>query len=89
MFKNLTLPALVLAGALVFLGAPSAPIAAYECGGPGDNECQRIESCLNIWFFKHCTTRIDYWQGLNVPELPGPEPVEFPIPSGIERIGFH
>lgn len=77
MFKNLTLPGLVLAGALAFLGAPSAPIAAYECGGPGQQECKRNESCLNILFYKQCTTTIDYWDIPEVPELPGRETIGY------------
>lgn len=78
MFKNFTLPGLILAGALAFLGAPSSQISATTCGGPGVVLCKENQSCLNILFYKQCTTRYDYWAPM---ELPGPEEPE--------PIGFH
>lgn len=62
MFTRLTLPTLLLAAALAFLGAPDSRISAAECGGPGDNLCKEHEECAWILFWRACTTTYDYWQ---------------------------
>ncbi len=63
MFRRLTLPGFLLAGAMAFMAAPSAQIQAAECGGPGTSVCKTNESCLSIIFYRQCTTVYDYWQG--------------------------
>lgn len=62
MFTKLTLPTLLLAGALAFLGAPDTRISAAECGGPGEILCKEHEECAWIMFWRACTTKYDYWQ---------------------------
>lgn len=62
MLKRLTLPALILAGAVALLGAPDSRIAAAECGGPGEILCKEHQDCAWIVFWRGCTTSYDYWQ---------------------------
>ncbi|TVR51298.1 MAG: hypothetical protein EA421_15945 [Gemmatimonadales bacterium] len=61
MLRKLSLPGFLLAAALAFLAAPDGQLAASECGGPGTQVCKSNESCLNIIFYRQCTTRTDYW----------------------------
>lgn len=61
MFKMLSLPALLLVGALAFVAAPGTEVAASECGAYSGNECWQDESCFNILFYSQCTTKTKYW----------------------------
>lgn len=61
MLKRLTLPGLVLAGALSFMAAPDTQLAASTCGGPGEQLCKENEACAGFFFFRQCTTTYDYW----------------------------
>ncbi len=61
MLKRLTIPGFLLAAALAFLAAPDGQLAASDCGANRGKECTRNESCLNILFFKQCTTRFTYY----------------------------
>ncbi|TVP56824.1 MAG: hypothetical protein EA351_07295 [Gemmatimonadales bacterium] len=80
MFKNLTLPSLMLAATVAFLGAPSSQIAAATCGGPGEVLCKTNEACAGILFFRQCTTTYDYWQS---------DEEEPEYPETTNTIGFH
>ena len=64
MIKILSIPGLLLVGALTFLTAPGGGIAASECGGEGGELCWENESCINIFFYKQCTRTYKYWEGL-------------------------
>ena len=39
-----------------------APLAAATCGGPGDEVCRTVQSCVGWGLFRVCTTTYDYWQ---------------------------
>ncbi len=69
MFNRLTLPSLVLAGALAFLGAPDTRVEAATCGGPGEQLCKENASCATFIFWRHCTTTYDYWNSDEETEL--------------------
>ena len=53
------------AGSLVLaLGSAATgpePLEAGDCGGPGEQVCQKDESCAWFIFYEHCTTRYDYY----------------------------
>ena len=61
MFKLLSIPGLLLAGALTFMAAPPSQVAATECGRAAGPECSKTESCVSIIFFKSCTTKTKYY----------------------------
>jgi hypothetical protein len=52
--------ALVLALALQGTGRAQA-LEASACGGTGQVVCKQNESCVNIIFYKQCTTTFDYY----------------------------
>lgn len=64
MLKLIPLPGLLLAGALAFVAAPPTQVTASECGGHEGQLCEKNEACVNILFYKHCTTKQTYWPGL-------------------------
>lgn len=46
----------------VYLSAPPAPrAAATDCGAYDGSLCWQDESCINILFYKQCTTRYKYY----------------------------
>lgn len=61
MIKLLSVPGLLLVGALSFMAVPATDVAATECGGYGGQECFKNESCISVIFFKMCSTRTQYW----------------------------
>lgn len=61
MIKLLSVPGLLLVGALSFMAVPPTDVAATECGAYSGQECFRNESCVSLIFFKMCSTRTDYW----------------------------
>ncbi|MDZ7778461.1 MAG: hypothetical protein U5R14_00805 [Gemmatimonadota bacterium] len=64
MFKMLSLPTLLLAGALAVVSAPGTEVAASECGADGREKCWENESCIYLLFYSQCTTKTKYWAGL-------------------------
>lgn len=54
MFKNFSFPGLLLLAALAFLGAPSEPLAASDCGELGTVVCSQTTKCTGFWFWKKC-----------------------------------
>lgn len=61
MVKLLSVPGLLLVGALSFMAVPATDVAATECGGHAGPECFKNESCFSVIFFKMCSTRTQYW----------------------------
>lgn len=61
MIKLLSIPGLLLVGALSFMAVPPANVAASECSSGGTEECLKNESCLSVIFYKMCSTRTYYW----------------------------
>lgn len=61
MIKLLSVPGLLLVGALSFMAVPATDVAATECGGYAGPECFKNESCISVIFFKMCSTRSKYW----------------------------
>lgn len=46
----------------VYLSAPPAPrAAATDCGAYQGSVCWQDESCINILFYKQCTTKYKYY----------------------------
>lgn len=64
MIKILSIPGLLLVGALAFMAAPASNVAASDCGANGGQLCWDNQSCINIIFYKQCTTKYKYWEGL-------------------------
>jgi len=65
MFKKLTLSGLLLLATLAFLGAPSEPLAASDCGENEGQLCSETEKCRGFWIWKKCkVTASTYYQGL-------------------------
>jgi hypothetical protein len=64
MVKLLSIPGLFLVGALAFMAAPASNVAASDCGANEGHLCWDNESCINIIFYKQCTTKYKYWEGL-------------------------
>lgn len=61
MIKLLSVPGLLLIGALSFMAIPGADVSASECGRHAGPECFKNESCVSLIFFKMCSTRTKYW----------------------------
>lgn len=64
MIKLLSIPGLLLVGALSFMAVPPTDVAAGECGGYDGQQCLQTESCVSIIFFKMCSTRTNYWNAI-------------------------
>lgn len=64
MLRIISIPGLLLAGALAFMAAPATNVAASDCGAHGGELCWENQSCVNIIFYKQCTTKYKYWEGL-------------------------
>jgi hypothetical protein len=71
MLKRLSIPGFLLAAALAFVAAPDGQLAASECGGFDGNACKTNQSCINILFFKQCTTTHTYYPGYYIIEPGG------------------
>ncbi len=63
MIKIIPIPGLLLAAALAFVAAPADQVAASECGSGGGNLCWEDQACINIIFYKQCTTKYRYYPG--------------------------
>jgi len=61
MFRALWLPGVLAAVVVLFLTAPDPRLEASTCGGAGSDRCKENQACVNLLFYKQCTTRIDYW----------------------------
>lgn len=59
---RLALPATFLFSSLLLAASPSPQAAAEAPCGPNDGQlCWSDESCINIIFYKQCTTRYRYY----------------------------
>lgn len=65
MFKRISLPGLLVLAVLAFLGAPSEPLAASDCGDSGEVLCSETTRCTGFWKWKKCkVTASSYYQAL-------------------------
>lgn len=71
MLKRLSIPGFLLAAALAFVATPDGQLAASECGGHNGNQCTANQACVNILFFKQCTTRYTYYPAHSLLEVGG------------------
>jgi len=67
--KHLFIPGFLLAAALAFVAAPDGDLGASSCGGFRGQVCTANESCLNILFYKQCTTRYSYYPSSSIREV--------------------
>jgi len=63
MLRLLSIPGLALLGALTFFSAPGGQVAASECSSGTPHPCWENEACINIIFYKQCTTKYKYYSG--------------------------
>jgi len=61
MLRLLSIPGLALVGALTFLSAPGGQVAASECSSGSPHLCWQNQNCINIIFYKQCTTNYKYY----------------------------
>ena len=58
---SLLLAASVGSGMLV--SVPGAEAAEADCGANDGNKCWENQSCINVLFYKQCTTKYKYYPG--------------------------
>jgi hypothetical protein len=61
MFRKFALPGVLVAVIFLLFTAPDTRLEASTCGGSGSERCKENQACVNLLFYKQCTTRIDYW----------------------------
>ncbi len=67
---RLTFPTAFLLSVLLLASSPSPQTAEESSCGPHDgNLCWSNESCLNILFFRMCTTNYKYYSKEAAPEM--------------------
>jgi len=67
---RLAVPAAFLFSAFLLAASPEPQAASdSDCGSNDGSLCWSNESCVNIIFFKMCTTRYRYWVKVDQEEV--------------------
>jgi hypothetical protein len=63
---------LFILSAAAFLASPSPQYAGEaDCGKNSGNVCWSDEACVNLLFYKQCTTKYKYYEGESTELDPG------------------